>query len=431
MASFQEMLKQEQARTSNNNFGDRKVEYPNNALKHDMLYFSKDNSTYTVRILPGTTEAEPFAVQFKEQYFQTTNKNGKTISLPAIIGVGDTPENSKLLANYNTWVQQERVPNRYNSKAPLSTRYFVNVVQVFMDGNGNLVHETDQNGELVVRVLKLPQSAYTTLINKLTDPMLMPNGAGEQSFISPQNAYPVRITKPEQGSQQMSYGIDVYSNKELGALPDNWADYLEDLEYQATPTEQYNSEFVEYFISVVNGMEGQGQSEGQQPQQGGAPQQSGFPQAQNAPQGNGGFTQAPPQQNSGFQTPPQQSNGFGTPPSQNQGGFGSPTGGQPQTSPQQNSGFQAPPTQPQAQQGGTSQGGAGQQTPTNGGGNSNGFPNPPQNNQEPTQQQAPTNNSQEGNNEQTQTLPSTPTQQNGAPQDVSNIIAEMTKNVQG
>ena len=282
--NFQDMLKQQIQQTSNNN---EKVDYPSNHLKAKELRFDKDTSTLLVRILPPANSSDFFAVPAREIWLNARNRNGKDLNFSAVLPDVMDPQTSTLAANLINWQAQERVPNNFNRKAFPSRVYYVNVIQLLVDQAGNIQHEVGQDGQPVVRLMKLKQSAYTEILNKLADPFMKPAASDDYSFISAVDAYPIKITKPAKGSQQMSYSVDVYQ-RSLGALPQNWTSLLEDLKYQATPSEEYNKEYTEYFISVVNGVEGQSAGAPVTPAQAPAQQQ---------------FTQAPPTQ---FQATQQQ-----------------------------------------------------------------------------------------------------------------------------
>ena len=343
MANFQEQLKAEMERVQQNSGGGdfEKVEYPTQKLKHDQLYFSKNNTEFTVRILPGAN-GQFFSQEFREIFLNGRNSKGTDISRLFILDKEPKPNESRLESSLLRWQQEARVPNIYNKQAKPDRRFFVNAVQVQMV-NGQAVMETDANGDLVVRLLKLPVSAYNAIISKLGDEMLTPQGSDEYSFIGVANAYPIRIQKPAPG--QMSYTVDVYSNHELGPLPQGWENQLEDLAYQATPWEEFNKGFVDHFIDVTDGVEGQ--SDNNEPAQ--APNQPQFnqPNQQQQPtQPQQGFGQ--PAQGNGFGQPAQ-GNGFGQPAQSN--GFGQPAQGnewgqpaQAPTQPTQNTPTQ--PTQP-------------------------------------------------------------------------------------
>lgn len=337
--NFQEKLKAELAAAQHNN-NNTEVDYPSNHLKHKELRFEKDQNQLMIRILPPANDEDFFTVMARELWMNTKNRSGKDLNLSAVFPDTMNPDESNLVANLIQWQAREMVPNNFNKKAYPSRKSYVNVVQIFIDPQTNqFVHEVDQNGQLVVRLFKLPFSAYTAILGKLSDPMMKPQGSDDYGIISALDAFPIKIVKPVKGAATMSYTVDVYQ-RSLGALPPNWKDSLEDLKYQATPTEQYNSEYVQYFCDVVNGVEpvrggGNGATTGntgggnqfqqpvvpqQQPQQ----QFNQMPQQPVMPQGGGQFnqfaqSQPMPTQNQ-FVPSPTQSVGTFTP-AQPQGQF--------------------------------------------------------------------------------------------------------------
>lgn len=252
--NFQEKLKAELAAAQHNN-NNTEVDYPSNHLKHKELRFEKDQNQLMIRILPPANDEDFFTVMARELWMNTKNRSGKDLNLNAVFSDTMNPDESNLVANLIQWQAREMVPNNFNKKAYPSRKAYINAVQIFIDPQTNqFVHEVDQNGQLVVRLFKLPFSAYTAILGKLSDPMMKPQGSDDYGIISALDAYPIKLTKPVKGAATMSYTVDVYQ-RSLSALPPNWRDYLEDLKYQATPTEEYNSEYVQYFIDVVNGVE--------------------------------------------------------------------------------------------------------------------------------------------------------------------------------
>lgn len=241
------------------------VDFPSNHLKHKELYFPKtqqgQESAVLIRILPPVDpDAMPFE-QMRELFLQTKNRNGKDLKMGAVLSAYPDPEDELNQAIID-WQSRNAVPNLFNRQAKPSTKYLANVVQIVKDANGNLTEEKDQNGELVVRLLRIPFSACQDIMQSLMDDMSRPRGLSgvnediaQFSFISSQAAYPIKITKPQKGSTQMSYGVQLYANMEMGPLPQGWENQLEDLTYQATPTMKYNGDYARYFISVVNGNE--------------------------------------------------------------------------------------------------------------------------------------------------------------------------------
>lgn len=333
--SFQDILKQQlEQQTQNSN---TEVDYPSKKLKNKELYFPKptghEPSQLMIRILPPAIPNESYNVPSREIFLTARNRNNKELKPTFVLSPFPNQEDPIDMA-VTRWMAENRVPNTYNKKQKPKSVYLVNVIQLFSDPSGQLVEERDQQGNPVVRLFKLPASACKTINEKLGDPLFRPQnlqGVPEEiaqySFISSASAFPIRLTKPKQGSGQMHYDVDVFTNYPLGALPQGWENLLEDLQYQATPSYKYNQEFIEYFISVVDGTEPvQGQGQGQ-PQQGFQPQQPNYGGQPNygAQQG---YQQPPVQPQGGFQTPPQPNFGgqqaYQQPPVQPQQGYQQP-----------------------------------------------------------------------------------------------------------
>lgn len=402
--NFQQQLQQEMQRMERKgNFGDNEVEYPNSKLKNKELFFSKDNNQYTVRVLPPKSDDAFFAKQVKEIWLNKTNKNGKEIKINAVLPYAPAQGESILTEALAEWQNQQRVPNNFSRTASPRKLYYVNVVQVAMGQDGNMVMERDANGDLAVRLMKLPQSAYSALVAKISDPMFTPQNSGEYGLIGISNAYPVRITKPAPGG--MSYTVDVFQ-KDLGALPENWKDLLEDLDYQATPTEVYNRDLVEYFINLVNGNENQNTNNS------GGNNGGGFNQT-NQPQQ--GFTQ---QQSFNQPSQPQQQQSFNQP----QQSFN-----QPQQGFTQQQSFNQP---SQPQQGFSAEPSFSQPVDT---GDSNPFNTSFENNMPTNFNAMPdvsNNNASIGNQpEPQQQQPEPPMQSQSQPQDVNDVLAQMRQNI--
>lgn len=285
-----------------NNFNNDEVDSPYKHLKHPELQFNKDNAGFMVRVLPPVNPENFFAVSAKDIWLNVTNSKGTEIKVNAVLPYAPKTGESVLTENLATWAQQKRVPNLYNKEGKPSKKFYINVVQVAPDQQGSMVMERDQQGNPVVRIMKIPVSAYQALITKISDPMYRPENAGEYGIIGIENAFPIRITKPAPGG--MAYTVDVFE-KNLGALPQGWEGLAEDLEYQATPTEVYNPGLIQHVMDVVNGVEGQsnnnpgGQQQQQQQNNYNQPQQN-FNQPNTNQQAGNGFNQG------GYNQPQQQ-----------------------------------------------------------------------------------------------------------------------------
>lgn len=297
--NFQEMLAQAQKRVEDNS-GGREVAHPYKELKHEPIRVTRDKPQSLVRILPPPREKMFFAEETKEAFLTARNNAGKELRFNLVMAANATPDNSAAMKQFSQWVAEERVPARFPKT---SSRFYVNAVQILQGPDGSLVHETDSTGNLVVRLMQLPLTVYKSLVGKMGDQMLIPANGDQFGFIGEKNAFPIRVTRTD-SSKGVEYSADVYSNKELGPLPANWREQVEDLKRQTTPTEDYNGDFMQYFFDVVNGVEGQpnalsvGGSGAQAPQAPTFTQPA--PQFQQAPQAPT-FTQPAPQ----FQQAPQ------------------------------------------------------------------------------------------------------------------------------
>ena len=346
--NFQEQLKAQLAGLNTNNFDDEETR-PESTLRHPKLKFDANLSSVMVRILPPATPDASFAEGFRSIFLNATTDKGKAISAPFTLGLAPDV-NSPLEHALGVWKQEKRVPNRFSNTQSPSVKFIVNAVQVSIDpATGRFTYELDSQGQLMVRVLELPQSAYTAIATKLQDvsfgipqPQTATPEQAQYGFISETNAYALRITKPEKNSSTRTYQVDVMQSVQLQALPQGWQNLAEDLRYQAQPSEVHSADFVKNFIEWADrGSASIPQGQFSQPQFG-QPQQ-GFSQpqfTQQAPMTN----QAPVQQ--GFSQPPVQQ-GFAQP----QQGFAQPQQGFNQ--PQQ--GF-AQPQHPAEQQAYTPQG---------------------------------------------------------------------------
>ncbi|AII27283.1 single-stranded DNA-binding protein [Listeria phage LMTA-34] len=300
MVNFKEFLKQEnQENESNNN---EEVAFPKG--KHQRLFLSKKSNTVVVRILPPANLTDNYAQKYRKIMLNNVmTDTGKALN-PSFTLPWEPNEDSPLEQALADWYNRGVVPNYYGGKSRPSKATVVNAVALVTDANGNWVHEVDEYGQLVVRVLDLPYSAYTGINRKLADPMLNTTGS-DYSFISDVGANPIRITKPTSNTEK-AYQVEVYTGITLPPLPENWRDQLEDLAYQVSPSEDYNSKFVNFVIERVNAVTSGGAQQQQANPYGGqqAPQQQGGYQQQ-VPQQQGGYQQQVPQQQA-YQQPAQQ-----------------------------------------------------------------------------------------------------------------------------
>ena len=302
---------------------EEQVIYPTTKLRHEMLRITKDKVRTYVRILPPTQNAENFIYPYRNFFMQTTNENGKDLRMNVILPAEIDPQDP-VEQQINQWIQIGKVPNQYGSKP--SMKYFMNVNILQLTNDGQLIPETDENGNLVVRVLDAPFTLFSNILELLQSPFNQPEGATDgMGAISELDAYPFELYRQKESSG-VKYYANLINNKPLGRLPQGWENFAEDLAYQATPTSEYNGDFLEYMIKTVNNKIGLNTA---QPRQA----NNNFNQPQ---QPTNNFNQQNQQQaNNNFNQPQQPTNNFNQ---QNQ-----------QQAPPTNNNFNQPQAQPQAQ----------------------------------------------------------------------------------
>ena len=266
---FLDTLNQEIAKA---NSGEDKVEHPSASLKHPMIYVGNKNPEVFVRILPPENHGDNYAVVIREAMLYAMNGNSKVLQPTFVLGEQEDP--NSILEQYITlWLSQARMPSRLSSTTAPAQRALVNVRQIMQNpGTGNWEEEVDEFGAPVTRMLKLPISAYWAINKMLADPRYSPVGSDEYSFISELTAFPIGIKK----GKGNGYEANVYANMPLPPLEEGWRNSLEDLNFQATPSVEYNLDFVNYFIGVVEGVEIPGGGQEQR----GMPGNPMFPQYQ-------------------------------------------------------------------------------------------------------------------------------------------------------
>lgn len=253
--NFQEQLQQQlnQLEDGGVNFNDQETKNPYNDLKHDQIQLKENPSEAIVRILPPKGD-EFFASGFQEMFVQARNKNGKDLNTYLNFPLQLQPNDSELDQQLLEWIKTKEFPNS-KGYGP-SKRFLINAIKVAPDPNtGQFVHETDQQGKPVVRTMKLPKTAYDKIITALGDEMTNHGINSEYGFISPEKAYPVKVSRSKSSEGQVQYNVDVYQNIDLGPAPIGWEEELEDLDYQATPSEELNKDFTDYLRAVIGGYE--------------------------------------------------------------------------------------------------------------------------------------------------------------------------------
>lgn len=308
--SFLDIINQEQEKLKESMGGNNKVVYPK--TKHQRLFFNKNQQDILMQVLPSADLVSAFAEPIRKIFLSTRTSQGKQLNVNFTLSPDGDPA-SILEPKIEEWADKGMIPNGFGGQTTPRRLYLVNVVQIVQDQNGQWVQERDSQGNLVVRLFEMPQSAYQNLLRKLQDPMY--NVAGSDfSFMDINRPSPIKISKPAKG--QMEYPVEVYTNITLPPLGQGWESQLEDLKAHAVPTEylENGADWVQAFIDMKEGRkpnqrnrENQTQTQGQQQpqvnpyaQQVQQPQQTAVPQQQAQPMNSTPTpTPAPPQQPTG------------------------------------------------------------------------------------------------------------------------------------
>uniref|UniRef100_A0AB39C8H2 SsDNA binding protein n=1 Tax=Staphylococcus phage UHP46 TaxID=3234966 RepID=A0AB39C8H2_9CAUD len=257
MSAFQDFLKQEKKQLEsagfNNNDGGERYTPKNPVLRlgkvKDANGQKVDKKEAYVRILPPVEQGSmAFAKGFRTTGINYSKKDGSQgfsgLTLPL-------EEGSSVIDPFIAgWIRDGVAFSLYPNKP--ATRYFIHVVEYVPTANG-IQPRQDAQGNLLIQPMEITKTAYDSLIGKLEDQFLSPSPNADYRFISENEAFLVKFTKAEKG--QTSWGLDVYSNQNLGALPSNWRELTSDLEALAKPTEEQNPNFVNFLINNVNNTE--------------------------------------------------------------------------------------------------------------------------------------------------------------------------------
>lgn len=320
--SFQDLINAETKKLESRQGGEG-VKYPQ--TKHDRLFFGKNSPQHVLQILPAADLASAFAIPTRKIFLTTKSSQGKEIKANFTLDADENP-GSLLEQKITEWAGKQMIPSGFGGQQSPRVVYLLNVVKIIQLPDQTWAQERDAEGNLVVRLLELPQSGYRNLLNKLQDPLCNVSGTG-LSFMDINKAAAVRISKP--APKQMEYPVDVYPNIILPPLGQGWEAQLEDLHAHAVPTERLENgaDWVQAFIDMKEGRKpnGGGNSTAsatnpfaqQQPntfvQQ---PAANPFAQQQQQPVQNPAqnpFGQQPQQQADPFAQPQQQPNLAGNP----------------------------------------------------------------------------------------------------------------------
>ncbi|QEG04206.1 hypothetical protein [Bacillus phage BC-T25] len=265
--SFADIINQAQKQLDQG--GDNpKVEYPK--AKNKKLFFSKDTPKLLLQILPAADLVSAFFVPIRTVYLSTITGNGKQFGSSFVLDAEHNP-GSLLEQKVTEWAGLGMIPNGFGGQQSPTSRFLVNAVLVIQNPHNpqQWVQERDAQGNLVVRVLELPQSALSNLFDKLSNKMLNRTGT-ELSFMDINSPRPIEITKPPKGKKE--YTVELYNDIVLPPLGQGWEMQLEDLNAHAVPTERLvnGMQWVQAFVDM---------KEGRKPNQGGAAPAPGAPAA--------------------------------------------------------------------------------------------------------------------------------------------------------
>ncbi|AGB62739.1 hypothetical protein [Bacillus phage phiAGATE] len=286
--NFQDILKNEikkAEQSGGSNF--EGVKYPQ--TKHKKLFHEKNNPDVYVQVLPSAALAgADYAIPSRKIFLSAVSSQGKEIKSNFVLHPEPNPYGI-LEQKVTDWQARQMIPSGYGGQQKVKQVFLANVIKIVavqgQDGQQHWVQERDENGQLVIRVMELPKSAREDLNKQLVDPMLNTSGTN-LSFIDPNRAAVLKISKPPQGSY--NYSVTVYTNLVLPPLDQGWEGMLEPLEPHAVATEELpnGKDWVNAFIDMKEGRKPNGGNEQQAP----AAPPAGNPYGQQMPP-------APPQGN--------------------------------------------------------------------------------------------------------------------------------------
>ena len=129
------------------------------------------------------------------------------------------------------WLDEGKLKNGNFDSRP-RVLFLLNVIQLKFNAAANKFEPmtfTD-DGKPMVQVLQVPKSAYESIVKDLLDPMNMPEPSLPFSFISLEDAFPVKISKPDRKAQDKTYSVNLAANFHLDKLDkESVIDQVEDL----------------------------------------------------------------------------------------------------------------------------------------------------------------------------------------------------------
>ncbi|AMO25961.1 hypothetical protein Blue_138 [Bacillus phage Deep Blue] len=249
--SFADIINNEQKVLEQSN-GNDKVEYPK--TKQKRLFFEQNQREIIIQVLPTADLFGQFFAPIRKIFLSAKSSSGKDVNSNFVLDADPNP-GSLLEQKIAEWAGLGIIPNGFGGQASPRRTYLVNVVRIVQDpASQQWVQERDANGQLATRVFEMPQSAFSSYIEKLKNPLLNSSGS-DLSFMDINRPNPVQITKPDRNSNSKEYKVDVYSNIVLPQLGQGWEYTLENLQEQGTPTERLvnGDKWVQAFIDMKEG----------------------------------------------------------------------------------------------------------------------------------------------------------------------------------
>lgn len=246
--SFADILNQEATKIEQGNNNNEGVKYPK--AKHPRLFYAKGEKELIVQILPTADLFGLFAKSTRKIFLQAKTTKGKDIKTNFTLDAEPNP-GSILEQKIAEWGQKNMIPNGFGGQTTPKRFHTVNAVKI-VQVNGAFQQERDAEGNLVVRLYDMPQSAYASYIRQLRDPMLNTSGS-DLSFMDINKPAAVKISKPAPGG--MEYQVQVYTNVILPPLGQGWENQLENLDEHVIPTERLENgqDWVNAFIDMKEG----------------------------------------------------------------------------------------------------------------------------------------------------------------------------------
>lgn len=230
------------------NFERKEIDFPK--AKHNQIFLSKKKEPEVlVQILPDAEKQGNFFQPLREIGINYIKRDGTEKFMNFTLDGKYNPD-SFLDPKIKELQDKELLTNKmFGGQQQARKGYQINVVRVSREGN-SFVQEKDQNGDIVVRSMRLRHSAFEKLKEQLKDPMQNVNGS-DLSFMNPDSASPVRISMPPEGAKE--YGVTPYTQFKLPPLPQGWESQLEDLQELAKPTEQISLDLVKAITDMIEG----------------------------------------------------------------------------------------------------------------------------------------------------------------------------------